>query len=77
VSRATGQLRFDVYGRYQVHVERREGGWRVMRVGADGKRALMHLLIPADVPESRLAEALDDLVHEEAVPGATIRRLED
>ncbi len=69
-------MTFDVYGRYRLDVERHEGAWRALRVAADGKRALMLLVIPSEVPESRLAEALDDLLHEDAIPGATVRRLE-
>ncbi len=70
-------LCFDVYGQYRLHLERHEGGWRVMRVGADGKRGLLDLAIPPDLPESRLAEFLDDLLHEGARPGESVRRVQD
>ncbi len=67
---------FDVYGRFVVHVERVDGGWRVLRVGEDGKRALLGVEIPPEVPAADLAGCLDDLLHELAGPGEGIRPVE-
>jgi hypothetical protein len=69
------RLIFDVYGQYVVHVERVDGAWRVLRVGADGKRALLGVEVPPDLPAADLAEHLDDLLHETAGPGEVIRRV--
>jgi hypothetical protein len=74
---AESPLRFDVYGRYTLIVERHEGNWRVLQVGADGKRGLREdLVIPSTLSSDEIALYLDDLLHESAGPGLRVRRLE-
>jgi hypothetical protein len=74
---AESPLRFDVYGRYTLLVERHEGNWRVLQAGADGKRGLRDdLVIPSTLPADEIASYLDDLLHEAARPGLRVRRLE-
>ena len=70
------RLTFDVYGQFTVHVERDGDGWRVLRVAPDGKRGLLGVEIPSDLPEPALARYLDDLLHELAGPGDSIRLVE-
>lgn len=67
-------IRFDVYGRFRIAVERTDLGWRVTRLGLDGKRSYEDLLI--GVAEEELADALEVLYHELGRPGAVIRRIE-
>jgi hypothetical protein len=70
-------LRFDVYGRYTLIVERHEGNWRALQLGADGKRGLRDdLAIPSHLSSDEIAPYLDDLLHESARPGLRVRRLE-
>ena len=70
-------LRFDVYGRYVLIVERHGGNWRILQVGDDGKRGLRDdIVIPGDLSADGIAQHLDDLLHESAHPGARVRRLE-
>jgi hypothetical protein len=70
-------LRFDVYGRYTLIVERHEGNWRVLQVGADGKRGLRDdLMIPSTLSPDEIALYLDDLLHESSRAGLRVRRLE-
>ena len=70
-------LRFDVYGRYTLIVERDEGNWRVLQVGTDGKRGLREdLVIPSALSADEIALYLDDVLHESARPGLRVRRLE-
>jgi hypothetical protein len=74
---AEAPLKFDVYGRYTLIVERHEGNWRVLQVGADGKRGLRDdLVIPSTLSPDEIALYLDDLLHESARPGLRVRRLE-
>jgi hypothetical protein len=69
-------LRFDIYGRYVLVVERGGGAWRVLQVGDDGKRGLRDdIVIPSDLSADDLAQYLDDLLHESGRPGARVRRL--
>jgi pimeloyl-ACP methyl ester carboxylesterase len=68
-------MRFDIYGRYEIEVAWDRGTWKVFSVG-EGKRApLDHVLIPPHVKEKELSAYLDDLFHELAKPGRTIRRV--
>jgi hypothetical protein len=70
------RLTFDVYGRYRVHAERHGEVWLVLRVAPDGKRGLLGVEVPPELPESALAEFLDDLLHEDSGPGEAIRLVE-
>jgi len=78
------RLRFDCYGRLLLDVERTpDATWRVLQVGADGKRRLRtDLAIPADLARDELARDelarwLDDLLHEHGGPGRSIRLISD
>ena len=70
-----GPMRFSVYGRYEVDVERRDERWVVYRRGLGTRREDPAIVVPADVDEDDVARYLDDLLHEEAVPGREVRRL--
>ena len=57
-------IKFDVFGRDVLLVER-DNGWKAFYVGAEGKRRpATDIVIPPGLPESKLAEYLDDLCHE-------------
>jgi hypothetical protein len=74
---AQAPLKFDVYGRYTLIVERQNGNWRVLQLGPDGKRGLRDdLVIPSSLAADGIASYLDDLLHESARPGLRVRRLE-
>jgi hypothetical protein len=69
-------MRFDVYGRMQLIVDRVDDGYRVYEVGAEGKRRLLHdLHVPAEFDEEGILRYLDDVFHELGRPGRTIRRI--
>ena len=68
-------LRFDIYGRYQLEVVREADSWKIYRLGI-GTRAPVHsLVIPPEAQPHELEMWLDDLLHELAEPGRTIRRV--
>jgi hypothetical protein len=68
-------LRFDIYGRYQLEVIREGDSWKIYRLGV-GTRAPVHsLAIPPKAQPHELEMWLDDLLHELAEPGHTIRRV--
>ncbi len=60
-------VRFDVYGTL-MQIERDDLGWRLFRVGAEGKRSPVQASIPDSVTEAELGQFLDDLFHEGATP---------
>jgi len=57
-------LRFDVFGR-QVLIAASTNGWLTFYLGGEGKRrSAPDIVIPPDMPESEIAQYLDDLRHE-------------
>lgn len=68
-------MRFDVYGRFQLDISRESDVWVVYRVGDGGRRPATDLVIPSTTRAADVATYLDDLLHELARPGETIRRL--
>lgn len=73
-------MRFDVYGRMVVVVERAGDGWRAWRVGPDGKRTeLRDIPFPwsadDEVSEETVSAHLEDVFHEYGTEGRTLRRL--
>jgi hypothetical protein len=70
-------MRFDVFGRFVLLVERDGGGWRVLELGPDGKRRVFEeAVIPPHLREDEIGPLLADLLHEHARPGTSVRRLD-
>jgi len=70
-------MRFDVFGRFVLLVERHGEGWLVLELGGDGKRRIFEdVVIPPHVREDEIGTLLADLLHEYASPGASVRRLD-
>ncbi|NKB58505.1 MAG: hypothetical protein GKS00_19425 [Alphaproteobacteria bacterium] len=69
-------MRFDIYGRYTLEVERQDDGWAVYRPDRGGRRRVFDFVIPSDLPDTEIATYLDDILHELAGLGAEIRRLD-
>jgi hypothetical protein len=68
-------MKFDIYGRFQLDILRDGRSWVAYRI-ADGKRVPdAAIAIPASLRPDELAGYLDDLYHELASPGRTIRAL--
>jgi hypothetical protein len=68
-------MRFDIYGRFQVEVLREGDSWIVYRVGEGKRRQLTEVVIPPTEKSGAIAKYLDDLFHELATPGKTVRRV--
>jgi hypothetical protein len=69
-------VKFDVYGRFVIEVIRQDENWMVYRVESGRRIRMQEIVIPADVPSDQVPRYLDDLWHESAASGKTIRRLE-
>jgi uncharacterized protein len=70
-------MRFDVYGRLQLDIERTPDGYRVYELGAEGKRRPREdIVLPPELPEAEIELALDDLLHELGGPGKLVRRVD-
>lgn len=76
LARKGRDMRFDVYGRFQLDVLRRGSAWVVYQPGHGKRRLMPEIVIPPTVESSAIAGYLDDLLHELALPGKTIRRLD-
>jgi hypothetical protein len=57
-------LRFEVFGR-RVLIASSNNGWVTFYLGDDGKRrSAPDIVVPPDIPESEIAQYLDDVCHE-------------
>ena len=69
-------MRFDIYGKSKLDIVRDGDRWKVYALG-EGKRTLLgDVVIPPEITEHEVAIYLDDLFHELARPGQTIRRID-
>jgi hypothetical protein len=69
-------VKFDVYGRFQLEVQREGELWVAYRL-SPGKRVKVNdLIIPPSFRASEIAVYLDDLYHEAARPGEVVRMLD-
>jgi hypothetical protein len=68
-------MRFDIYGQQLLDVAREGGNWKVYEVGTGTRVLLSDVVIPSDVDDNDISTFLDDLFHELARPGKTIRRI--
>ena len=69
-------MKFDIYGRYRLEVIREEESWIVYRVDNEKRRTEFDIVIPSSMRAEEIPTYLDDLLHELAHPGATIRRID-
>lgn len=69
-------VRFRIYDRYEIDVERHEHRWVAYRRGEGTRRVAREIFIPPDVREDDVATYLDDLLHEQGAPGRSIRRID-
>ena len=67
--------RFDVYGRYELDIERHGDRWVVYQRGEGKRRERPDLTIPPDVAEQGLGGYLDNLLHEEGGPALVVKRI--
>ena len=63
----TASVLLDVFGKRMLVVWE-SGNWRTYRVGAEGKRSLVNLSVPASISEDGLVQYFDDIYHEAATP---------
>jgi len=73
----TVRLRLDVYGT-PMAAEHGLDGWRIFKLGTDGKRMELNIVVPDFIGENEIAQYLDDLFHESATPAhPCVRRIGD
>ncbi len=68
-------MKFDIYGKFQLQIEREDGKWRAYKIG-NGLRIPVHnLIIPSEVSPKDLPAFLDDVFHEAAKPETKVREI--
>lgn len=67
------EMRFDVYGRFELEVLRENNAWIAYRTGIGMRSRDSRVIIPASLALEEIAGYLDDLLHELCVPGRAIR----
>ncbi len=68
-------MRFDIYGRYQLEVVRKDERWIMYELDYGKRRFTTDFVIPASLRPDELATYLDDMLHESARPGDIVRRI--
>lgn len=69
-------MRFDIYGHFEIEIERENGQWVAYRRG-NGLRLKEHsIVIPSDVSSSEIGQYLDDIFHERSGPRDAIKQLD-
>jgi hypothetical protein len=68
-------MRFNVFGRFQVGVEREGEAWVAYRVVGGVRRPDHDIGIPAGLDGSEIKEFLADVFHELAEPGESVSLL--
>jgi hypothetical protein len=68
-------MRFNVFGRFQLDVEREGEAWVAYRVAGAVRRADHDIRIPAHLDGGEIKEFLADVFHELAEPGESVSLL--
>jgi len=69
-------MKFDVFGRFQLEVQREGELWVAYRLSPGKRTPLDDLVIPPTFDAAEIAVYLDDLYHEAARPGDVVRLVE-
>jgi hypothetical protein len=69
-------MRFDVYGRYQLEIVRDGERWVLYRLDNGRRRPFTDFVVPGSLRPNEIATYLDDMLHEYAKPGDTIRQID-
>lgn len=68
-------MKFDVYGRFRLEVQRENDAWAVYRIELGRRVKANDLIIPNGLEASEIAIFLDDMFHELSGPGQRVRLL--
>ena len=68
-------MKFDVYGRFTLEVLRENDAWVAYNLGLGARTREDEIVIPSSLGAEEIAEYLDDLFHELASIGQTVRLL--
>jgi hypothetical protein len=69
-------MRFNIYRRFQIEVNREGGSWAVYRLELGRRTKMDDVVIPAGMEAGAIATYLDDLLHELSGPGDRIETID-
>ena len=68
-------MKFDVYGRFRLEVERENDAWLVYRLGLGRRVKATDFIIPSTLEADEIATFLDDIFHELSGSGQSVKLL--
>jgi hypothetical protein len=66
-------MKFDVYGRFRLEVQRENDSWEVYRLEFGKRAKVTDLVIPNTLHAEEIATFLDDIFHELSGPGQSVK----
>jgi hypothetical protein len=70
-------MKFNIYGRLQVEVQRENESWTVYRAELGKRAKLNDVVIPFDLEANDIASYLDDIFHEFAGIGQCVEQMQE
>jgi len=62
-------MKLDIFGKMEIEILRKDGGWEAYRLGDEGKKRKLHdLKFPKSLPENEIIGFVEDVYHEWATP---------
>jgi hypothetical protein len=68
-------MKFDIYGRFKLEVQRENDSWTVYRLALGRRVKLDELIIPNALAEEEIATFHHDIFHELCSPGQSVKLL--
>ena len=68
-------MKFDIYGKFQLQVERENGRWQVYKIGSGYRTPVHDIIIPLEMSPEELIGFLDDIFHEASTPEKKVRAI--
>ena len=68
-------MKFDVYGRFRLEVQRENDSWVVYGLPLDKRVRATDLIVPSTLKANEIATFLDDIFHELSGPGQSVKLL--
>lgn len=69
-------MKFSIYDRFVLEIIRKENRWAAFRIGEGVKVPEENLVVPQDLDTSELITYVEDVYHEFAQPGTSIKVLD-
>lgn len=68
-------MKFDVYGRFRLEVQRENDSWVVYRLPIGKRVRATDFIVPSTLKANEIATFLDDIFHELSGPGQSVKLL--